>query len=113
MARQLTPLGRFLVVLAGLALVGYALYRYGVLDRLGGLVAPDKRQEGTVSKDDFGGTTTAGTTPTADRGAAGSAPLEGGSRLKRPIKVAIVTWGGYAGGIVANDGFAPNKDCLF
>jgi NitT/TauT family transport system substrate-binding protein len=113
MARQLTPLGRFLVVLAGLALVGYALYRYGVLDRIGGLVAPDKKQEGTVSKDDFGGGTTAGTSPTADRNAAGSAPLEGGARLKRPIKVAIVTWGGYAGGIVANDGFAPNKDCLF
>jgi NitT/TauT family transport system substrate-binding protein len=27
--------------------------------------------------------------------------------------VAIVTWGGYAGGIYANNGFAPNKDCLF
>ena len=27
--------------------------------------------------------------------------------------MAIVTWGGYAGGIVANDGFAPTKDSTF
>ena len=29
MARQLTPLGRVLVVLAGLSLLGYGLYKYG------------------------------------------------------------------------------------
>ena len=34
MARQLTPLGRVLLVLCGLALIGYGLYKYGVLDRL-------------------------------------------------------------------------------
>ena len=54
MARQLTPLGRVLVVLAGLSLLGYALYKYGVLAKLTGIVAPDKKAEGTVSRDDFG-----------------------------------------------------------
>jgi NitT/TauT family transport system substrate-binding protein len=39
--------------------------------------------------------------------------MAGGSRLGRPIKVAIVTWGGYAGGIVANGGFPPNRESLF
>jgi outer membrane protein OmpA-like peptidoglycan-associated protein len=34
MARQLTPLGRGLIVVCGLALVGYGLYRYGVLDKI-------------------------------------------------------------------------------
>jgi outer membrane protein OmpA-like peptidoglycan-associated protein len=34
MARQLTPLGRVLLVVAGLSLVGYGLYRYGVLDKI-------------------------------------------------------------------------------
>jgi OOP family OmpA-OmpF porin len=34
MARQLTPLGRFLIVAAGLSLLGYGLYRYGVFDKL-------------------------------------------------------------------------------
>ena len=54
MARQLTPLGRLLLVLAGLSLVGYGLYKYGVLGRIAGIVAPEKRAEGTVSRDDFG-----------------------------------------------------------
>ena len=109
MARQLTPLGRILVVLSGLALVGYGLHKYGVLGKVGDLVAPDKKAEGTVSKDDFGAlpSTSATSAPTATR------PVGAGTRLNRPIRVAIVTWGGYAGGIVANGGFAPNKASSF
>ncbi len=38
MARQLTPLGRLLLVVSGLALIGYGLWRYGYLGRLGDLV---------------------------------------------------------------------------
>src|SRR5882724_1772909 len=107
MARELTPLGRLLFVVAGLSLLGYGLYKYGVLARIKGVLAPERRAEGTVSKDDFGsgasamGATTAG------------APISGGSRLKRPIKVAIVLWGGYAGGIMANGGMLPNPDSTF
>jgi NitT/TauT family transport system substrate-binding protein len=112
MARQLTPLGRFLFVVAGLSLLGYGLYKYGVLSRIAGVIAPEKRQEGTVSKDDFGGGTAAGT-PASAAGTGGSTPIEGGSRLKRPIKVAIVLWGGYAGGIMANNGMLPNPDSVF
>jgi NitT/TauT family transport system substrate-binding protein len=110
MAKQLTPLGRFLLVVAGLALLGYGLWHYGVLDKALSIVAPDKKAAGTVSKDDFGavGGTSGGAVETAS-----SDSIAGGTRLKRPIKVAIVTWGGYAGGIYANDGFAPNKNCLF
>ncbi|MEK6409792.1 MAG: phosphate ABC transporter substrate-binding/OmpA family protein [Acidobacteriota bacterium] len=33
--------------------------------------------------------------------------------LGRPLRVGIVTWPGYAGGIVANNGFKPNKDCIY
>ena len=111
MARQLTPLGRFLFVVAGLSLLGYGLYRYGVLGRITSVLAPEKRVEGTVSKDDFGaGSTAAGTTTGAART---SAPVGGGTRLKRPIKVAIVLWGGYAGGIMANNGMLPNPDSAF
>ncbi len=108
MARQLTPFGRFLLVLCGLALIGYGLWRYGVLDRIARVLAPDRKAEGTVSRDDFGPVSPGGTAPVASK-----ASLAGGSRLGRPIKVAIVTWGGYAGGIVANGGFAPNKDSVF
>jgi NitT/TauT family transport system substrate-binding protein len=111
MARQLTPLGRFLFVVAGLSLLAYGLYTYGVLGRITSVLAPEKRAEGTVSRDDFGSGAPAGGTATST-GAAG-APLAGGSRLKRPIKVAIVLWGGYAGGIVANGGMLPNPDSTF
>jgi NitT/TauT family transport system substrate-binding protein len=111
MARQLTPLGRALIVVCGLSLIGYAAYRGGWLKKVTDAVAPDRKAEGTVSKDDFGGGTTA---TTSEGPSSASAPSSGGgTRLNRPIKVAIVTWGGYAGGIVANNGFAPNKDCVF
>lgn len=33
--------------------------------------------------------------------------------LGRPLRVGIVTWPGYAGGITANNGFTPNKECIY
>lgn len=33
--------------------------------------------------------------------------------LKRPLVVGIVSWPGYAGGIVANNGFEPSMESLF
>lgn len=33
--------------------------------------------------------------------------------LGRPLRVGIVTWPGYAGGIVANGGFKPNRECIY
>lgn len=33
--------------------------------------------------------------------------------LGRPLRVGVVTWPGYAGGILANNGFRPNKDCIY
>src|SRR4029453_7680064 len=108
LARNLTPFGRFLLLVGGLALIGYGLWRYGVLERVARVLAPDRKSQGTVTKDDFGPVSPGGTAPAASK-----ASLAGGSRLPRPPKVAIVTWGGYAGGIVANGGFAPNKDSVF
>jgi ABC-type nitrate/sulfonate/bicarbonate transport system substrate-binding protein len=35
------------------------------------------------------------------------------SLLGRPLRVGIVSWPGYAGGIVANNGFKPNEKCIF
>lgn len=111
MARQLTPLGRTLLFLSGFSLLTYAGYRYGYLGKLKDLVAPDRKAEGTVSKDDFGGVAAPATTLPGATSAAALSP--GGSRLNRPIRVAIVLWGGYAGGIMANNGMAPSKDSVF
>jgi ABC-type nitrate/sulfonate/bicarbonate transport system substrate-binding protein len=33
--------------------------------------------------------------------------------LERPLRVGIVAWPGYAGGLVANRGLRPNKDSIF
>lgn len=37
----------------------------------------------------------------------------GSGPLGRPLRVGVVTWPGYAGGIVANGGFKPNPDSIF
>jgi NitT/TauT family transport system substrate-binding protein len=36
-----------------------------------------------------------------------------GGHLGRPLRVGVVTWPGYAGGIVANNGFKPNQDSIY
>ena len=36
-----------------------------------------------------------------------------GRQPGRPLRVGIVTWPGYAGGIVANNGFKPNQDSIY
>ncbi len=33
--------------------------------------------------------------------------------LGRPLRVGVVSWPGYAGGIAANNGFKPNKECIY
>src|SRR5262245_59277894 len=111
MARQLTPLGWVLSIASGISLLAYAGHRYGLLDKLKNVVAPDRKAEGTVSKDDFGASPAATPAPAASAAAAGVP--SGGARLNRPIRVAIVLWGGYAGGIVANNGMAASKDSTF
>ena len=113
MARQLTPLGRVLVVLGRPALLGYGLYK---LRRAGqDRVHRGPRQEGGRNglADDFGAAPAPASPGRRDRASAAPLPATGGTRLTRPIKVAIVLWGGYAGGIMANGGFAPNPDSVF
>src|SRR5712691_7367658 len=50
---------------------------------------------------------------------AGSARLASGQAagdqglLGRPLRVGVVTWPGYAGGIVANNGFKPTDDSIY
>lgn len=46
-------------------------------------------------------------------GKPGSGPDPEGGILGRPLRVGVVYWPGYAGGIVANGGFAPNKESIF
>ena len=48
------------------------------------------------------------------KGADATVPVEGDQGLLgRPLRVGIVTWPGYVGGLVANEGFKPNKQCIY
>ena len=46
-------------------------------------------------------------------GSGSSSADDGEGLLGRPLRVGVVTWPGYAGGIVANNGFKPNTDCIY
>lgn len=63
------------------------------------------------SKDGGGGISIPGLTT---GGGGDKTPVAGDQGiLGRPLKVGIVTWPGYAGGLVANGGFKPNKECIY
>jgi len=54
MARQLTPLGRFLFVLAGLSLLGYGFYKYSLLAGVAGVPSPQRCADGASSTRESG-----------------------------------------------------------
>src|SRR5215510_2694489 len=83
---RIKPLGKILilVVVVGLAIGAWRIYQKYIA---GGSSAPG-----------VGCTTVSG----GDQGLLG-----------RPLRVGVVSWPGYAGGIVANNGFKPNRDCIF
>lgn len=90
MARRLKPVAKILiVVVVMLCLVG--LYR--LADKWGFI--PKGKEAGNVTSEDFEGLT----------GSKGE--------LKRPIRVCVVTWGGYAGGQYFNEGFKASKESRF
>lgn len=89
--------GKALIAILALALIGIAVWQ----------LIPKKSADGpTVEIPKIGEGAEEKTTGTASTG-----PSTPG--IDRPIRVAIVTWGGFAGGIMANNGFGPNKDSTF
>jgi NitT/TauT family transport system substrate-binding protein len=87
---QLTLAGKLFIVLVGLSVLGFVAWRWRHL------IAPPRPDAGNIP--------------------AGSFSFAGGpagATLGRPLRVGINTWGGYAGGIMANKGFAPNPESIF
>lgn len=109
---RLKPGAKIFLTIVILILIGAGAYKAGLLNSVLNAVAPDRKPAGIVDKDDFNfgnqNTDTAQTRP-ADKLPASS----GGTKLNRPVRVAIVLWGGYAGGFCANNGMLPTKDSLF
>lgn len=89
--------GKVAIALVGLLLIGIGIWQ----------ALPKKDADAEGVKPEIGKAGVDGdTTAVANSG-------ESTPGLGRPIKVAIVTWGGYAGGIMANNGFKPNKNSTF
>jgi OOP family OmpA-OmpF porin len=99
MARQLTPLGRVLLVAAGLSLLGYGLYRYGVFDKL----IPKAKDRPSVvppraDLPDGPGAGSANVIPTA-------MPGEGAGCTDKPeVRALIWAWNSQMGAMFANGG---------
>jgi len=89
---KIKPAGKFVIFLLvlGAGIGGYNLYQRS------------QGKAGVSIPGLTGGTGGGGSDVSGDQGILG-----------RPLKVGVVTWPGYAGGIVANDGFKPNKQCIY
>ncbi|MCB1216470.1 OmpA family protein [bacterium] len=110
---RLKPGAKVLLTLVILILIGAGAWKAGLLNGMMNVVAPDRKAGGTVEKDDFNfGKQDPGSISNDNRQVA-VPPQGGGGKLNRPIRVAIVLWGGYAGGFCANNGMLPNKDSKF
>ena len=95
--------GKILIVVVALALIGVAIWQFAIPKKSDRPDGPDPLEMTTIGQ---GGVGEGG-------GAAAAGVGESTPGLGRPIKVAIVTWGGYAGGIWANRGFKASKESLF
>ena len=89
---KLKPLGKILVL--GIIVIGAGVGAYRYFSATGGL--PGGLNSGP-NVAGFGETKIDG-----DQGILG-----------RPLRVGVVTWPGYMGGVTANNGFAPNKSCIY
>jgi outer membrane protein OmpA-like peptidoglycan-associated protein len=106
MAKQLTPLGRLLVVVAGLSLLGYALYKYGVFGKLSEMaekvVPAAKQRESTVPKRaDLPGVGEGGTGQVVPVAMPGTG--SGCAQLPE-VRMLIWAWNSQTGGMFANGG---------
>ena len=99
MARQLTPLGRFLLVAAGLSLLGYGLYRYGVFDKL----IPKAKDRASVvpPRADLPGDPGSGSGTVVPA----AMPGEGAGCSDKPeVRALIWAWNSQMGAMFANGG---------
>ena len=110
---RLKPGAKVFLTIVILILIGVGAYKAGLLNGVINTVAPERRAGGgSVDKDDFNfGNQDVNVKQEDSRKA--ELPPKGGGKLDRPIRVAIVLWGGYAGGFCANNGMLPNKDSKF
>ncbi len=109
MARQLTPLGRFILVISGLSLLGYAAHRYGWIEKL----VPAAKQRASVvpQKVDLPDLDTT----SESRGSAAPVALPGtapGCVDKSEVRMLVWAWNAQMGAMLANGGVQSTKNSL-
>lgn len=109
---RLKPGAKFFLFLVIVVLVVAGIYRLGWLDPLLGVVAPDRKAGGEVTQDMFPAGAEGDRDAPADQQPDQAPPVTPGE-LSRPIKVGIVQYGGFAGGLMANGGVKPSPDSIF
>jgi OmpA-OmpF porin, OOP family len=116
MARQLTPLGRVLLVVAGLSLLGYGLYRYGVLGNLGSIVerlVPAAMERSSIVPQKADLPEAQGTATAAPAVAAVSLPGSGAGCSDKPeVRMLIWAWNAQMGAMFANGGAQSTRGSL-
>jgi outer membrane protein OmpA-like peptidoglycan-associated protein len=117
MARQLTPLGRVLLVVCGLSLLGYGLHKYGVFDRVremaGELVPEAKRRDSVVPEradlpdaPDSASTASTRVVPVA---MPGTGP---GCAQQPEVRMLIWAWNSQMGAMFANGGAQSTRGSI-
>ena len=115
MAKQLTPLGRFLIIVAGLALVAYGLHRYGMLGKAGDIfskLAPAAKERESVvpKKADLPDVAS-----TEARGSVEAVALPGnapGCTDKPEVRMLVWAWNAQMGAMFANGGAQATRGSL-
>jgi NitT/TauT family transport system substrate-binding protein len=115
---KITPLGKVILVLLGVAIIYFGVRNFGPDIRKWALGREGERAGGAqspVSQSDFNALKNAPPDPQRGTGSQGVASnqLGGSGKLARPLVVAINTWAGHAPGIVYNGGLDPGPASLY
>lgn len=98
--------GKILIALLGVGLIAFASWKWLIPHKKGADSVKPEFKEGAEQ-----GSASKGGDDEASASASGDLTAPG---MDRPLKVQIFTWGGFAGGIVANNGkMKPNKESIF
>jgi len=114
MARQLTPLGRILLVVSGLALVAYAAHRFGFLGEVSTLVerlvpAAKERKSTIPQKVDLPGVGDAARGTVTPVALPGTQP---GCTDRPEVRMLVWAWNAQMGAMFANGGVLSTKGSL-
>jgi NitT/TauT family transport system substrate-binding protein len=115
---RLKPGAKVFLTLVVLFLIGFGALKLGWLDSVVQIIAPDKKPVQQVSGTDFqdiDANAREDATPDkpADAQPPATPPKSSGGKLNRPIRVGIVLYGGFAGGLLANQGKPANAGSVF